>query len=271
MLDKYGRTVEVLVLNNDPEVGRTRYSVLENEVLKFQFELANSVTLAQAIEKIEAMEPSSIIKSPVRIYRYIPPKVHVNIYNPPKDINFITGLTISTYADRSFAFGEMIQVDWYSDFDMTELLVREEITYYRDVIGMADSRQTIRTWYREDGTPHPDQKISNKLYKNPTERIEEGKVRRNNVVNELLYNALGLMFETLPFDQNITDPVVIEATGNTFVKSHNDSITSFIQVGGSTELIAAFTNATDVWLDNLPASLGGSMSIRDYLIYGLTF
>lgn len=132
-----------------------------------------------------------------------------------RQIDYKTGLISRLHRkidsdDSTFwHYGEVRKVEYYSDIAFTDLVISVVIEYVRNpdgtlliqnpdaVWGDSDfiGRRVTRTWYRKDGTAHPDTKVTYKTY-NKSDTSEEGERRRSNVIKDLKVTILGLLTAT---------------------------------------------------------------------------
>lgn len=193
-------------------------------------------------------------------------------------LNYTTGLLKKLFPARTFVQGELQKVEWYAEESQTDLILTVDIVYNRDTQGFAVDRTTTRTWKNKDGSDNDKNKVTKKVYDTPG-KINEGKRRRGNLIDILTNNMMGFMIETMAVDP--TDPVEVASIidqGKDFMKHYQVEISAFVTEGHVSLKDALNTDANDgtngtpdhTWLDNLPASLGGSTSIRTYAVNELT-
>ena len=190
---------------------------------------------------------------------------------PFSEIDYKTGLSIRLHPKKTFIQGELQSVEYYSAFDGTtysDLVLKVDIVYTRDALGFATTRTTTRTWYYTDDTIVDVPKVTIKHYNDALDRIKEGKRRRANLIDILINNVMGLMLETMIPGQAADATAVIQ-TGRDFMKTHQIDITAFVQES-HTDFKDSVTAASDAWLSNTPASIGGSTTIKDYITTELT-
>lgn len=208
----------------------------------------------------------------VKLYRYIPVDRSYDYLVVPKDVNYKTGLIRSLYPHRIFVKGELQHVYWYSDKDLTDEILRVDIVYVRDVLGFATERTTTRIWIREDGSLHPDIKVTIKDYTlNPTDQTKEGKRRRGNNVDNAIIVTLHFMQQTIPIDYPEKTPYDILLEGRAFQASLEQYILTYIN-SSDKDIITQVQEATDYWLDNDISSITGveGQTIRSWLVEELT-
>ena len=178
-------------------------------------------------------------------------------YDAPRGHNYVLGLNTKLFPVRTFVQGELQSVYWYSDIEKKDLVLKVEATYNRDLLGFALTRQTIRTWLREDGTEHGWVKISIKEY-DMLAQINEGVRRRGNIVKGIQMPVLGMMIQTI---QGKSQGEII-LMGRDFLKKYQSDFTAF-QNDSNAGIISQIQNATESWLNN---QIGGGATIRTYII-----
>lgn len=127
-------------------------------------------------------------------------------------------------------------------------------------------RRTVRTWYRADGTPHPDVKITVKTY-DAVESGDEGERRRGNVMKQLQYDVLIMLVYT----ETAGDVAAAEAIGMAYLAKYENEISNYVATGDQT-IAAGVAADTETWLDNgldnPPFGLPG-VTIRDVILDSL--
>lgn len=184
--------------------------------------------------------------------------------------------------------GEVQEVFWYKDMDVSNPakpvpinpVLRTNVSYVRDASGFALYRTTTRTYYNRDGSENPDVKTTIKYYHvNTQDMIDEGIKRRSLLVKTIQIPTMNLIAEVL-MPLGVTMPNII-LRGRKFMDDYEDSFSKFVEnsstitdalspdFGKKTVIVKLRdeTNAGHVeWLDKLPNSLGGSTSIRQFLM-----
>lgn len=190
------------------------------------------------------------------------------------DLNYIIETSQSLYPKRTMQFGEIVKVEWFSDVSLTDKVLEVDIQYNRDAAGFAINRTTTRKWLMRNGQFHPDFKVTTKRYDlNLEDQISEGIRRRENIINSLQIPTMGFMIEVLsPMSQgeillmgrNFMDDLELEF--QKFIKNSSTVSDTNDPNFGRKNLAVAFENRPETWLDLFPSALGGSMSIRDWLV-----
>lgn len=183
---------------------------------------------------------------------------------------------------RSFEFGALTQVIWYQDEELTTPVIQVEMEYDYDPLGFATGRITTRKWYLEDGTFHPNIKITEKDYTiNSQDQLDEAIQRRTNNIRQtnlwLIKNAPAMTeLDVLVTDRNALE---IRDDGVSFYEAHSEEMTVYLETG-SQNLEEAVVNSVSGnwgepeigWFNTNATSLGitGVSTIRDFIIYQLS-
>ena len=201
------------------------------------------------------------------------------------NIDYKKELTTSLIPVRNIVQGEVNQVLWYKTLEPdtvspTDLILKVDIVYTRDETGFATNRVTTRTWINEDETENIETKITNKFYFiNPSDMITEGYKRRKLLVQSIQIPTLTFMTEVLAPLGYSSEAVVFK--GRKFMDEYEDEFNKFVDnsstitdpsnedVGVKTIVVIMRDESNSEyveWLDKAPASLGGTTTIRQYLI-----
>lgn len=227
------------------------YFFSESEI--FAGETLPQIQLENSFLEVEHTEPEYC-----KIYRYIQsPDTPYEI--PPKGHNYVNGLVTKLHPKRTFVQGELQKVEWFADNQETDLVVCVTIEYQRDPIGFALNRTTTREWIMEDGTPHPDKKVTKKYY-DDLAQIKEGEARRSNIISGLQKPILGFLIASEP---NTPAPQLV-LQGREFLKSYQPDFLSFINESHKGVLTRLQNDSEHTWLDNqtqIP-----NTTIRQYLL-----
>jgi hypothetical protein len=213
----------------------------------------------------------------VKIYKYIEDDSVNKDYTA---VDYKVQTVTNLFPKRTFVRGELQLVEWFSDAEMTDLVIKTEIQYTRDPFGFATSRTTTRTWYDFDGNEMPRKKTTSKIY-SYLEMIKEGKRRRGNIVDGVQIPTLAFLQEAAadpqnPYGLNSSTVLLI---GREFMDRFEPEFSKFIDNSSSVTDIAdpnfnrkivvvKFEEAavtTDTWLNFQPVALGGAR-ILDYLV-----
>lgn len=189
---------------------------------------------------------------------------------------------------REVVQGEVRKVTWYETFDdqMTPInpVLVVDINYTRLGTGFATMRTVTRTWINRDGSENSDKKITPKYYfVNPSDMIGEGLKRRKLLVSYIQIPMLELMKEVLMPLGHTEESVIL--IGRTFLDDYEQDFGKFVEnsstitdpsdpnVNKKTVVVAFEDNSVDgrnanynSWLDKAPPSIGGTTTIRQYLV-----
>lgn len=200
------------------------------------------------------------------------------------NIDYKKELTSSLIPKRTALQGEIVKVDWYKSLDQdgnpTDLVLTVDIVYTRDESGFATYRTTTRTWINEDGSENDDKKITLKYYYvNHSEMIDEGVKRRGLLVSNIKLPVLTFMSEALMPLGYTEESVLLK--GRDFLDDYELEFNKFVDNSSSINDPASpdfllksvvvrirddQTPAYLEWLDKAPPSLGGTTTIRQYLM-----
>jgi len=173
---------------------------------------------------------------------------------------------IGLHKKRYLVKGELIKVEYYGEYNPTTkqhsiLVVSEDRVYYR-VNQMLDRREMVIKWYDVNGNI-ASTKNTVKYY-STTESMQELDTRRANIISDLKINTVGLVMMC----SGVTS-VEAQTIARPMVSTYNLEISKYLQ-GYEQELRTAVANdAIYSWL-NLTIPNTGGMTIRQYLISGLT-
>lgn len=184
--------------------------------------------------------------------------------------------------------GEVRRVVWYRTLDANQLpidpVIEVDIAYTRDTTGFALFRTTARTYINRDGTSNPEIKYSQKFYfVNPDDMIDEGIKRRSLLVKSIKIPALEYLTAILvPMGVSVESAYL---RGLQFLDDYEDLFNKFMDnsstitnpadpnFGRKTIIVSLEDNTSEgingphnEWLDGAPNALGGSKTIRQWLI-----
>lgn len=212
-------------------------------------------------------DPAAGNDQALEIGRYL--VVPAVVWEPPQALDYTRSLSTRLRRKETFVKGELRKVEFHPDATVEPdgsityangPVVREDYEYVRDPIGFALSRMLTITWLRKDGSDHPVKKTRPKVY-NFSQRMREGKRRRGNIVDELEVIVAGLLLET-ELANNGDDVQATVEHGRNFTSTYAADIADYVAVGLQTLLTSVSTDDQYPWLDNMPASLGGTLTIR---------
>lgn len=201
-----------------------------------------------------------------------------NIHN----INYKTELINSLYAKRTFSFGALTQVEWYSDLALTDKVLNVDVAYNYNALGFATDRTVTRTWYDDDDNAIPETKVSNKDYTiNPQDQLDEAILRRQNILRQTNVWLIGGVPPLANADPAVpdTNELEVKQDGIDFFDVYESEASKF-KLSGSTslEFVIRDLDVTQApgnqwdWLDADATALAitGVADVRDYIIYQLS-
>jgi len=188
-------------------------------------------------------------------------------FEAPHGHNYKSSLSSgdSLFPKEFLVRGELQKTEWYSDKQMTDLVLIVEFIYTRDMLGFATERKSIRTWIREDGSEHPNKKTKEKTYSDLAQ-IREGVTRRGNIYKGLQKPVLGMLIATassMPAPWNTKSQIELIIEGRNFMKNHKENFSNFVDESHK-DILEDIKTATEPWLDN-PIDVNGT-TIRKYIL-----
>jgi hypothetical protein len=176
---------------------------------------------------------------------------------PPCDIDYKRNTSIALAKVVTLTKGRVLQV-MYSDFN-NELILDVNIVY-NDATGDANfplSRTTTRSWFDVSGVNHNildfDKTVKIKKY-NPRQTIEEGIIRRTNIIASIFTNATSMGYGE---------------QAKARIRNNASEIQSYKLVG-DTSIRDVVQNDSSVWLDNYVPNTGDTVTMRQLIIGALT-
>ena len=128
----------------------------------------------------------------IKLFRYVSNLTGYDLALPPKGIDYKIGLNGRLHHKPTFSEnGFLIKMEFFASaiydtniggYNYSDKVLESNFNYTIDpVTGFVVHRTKTITWYKEDGTAHPDTKIMHKIY-NPVEMDDEAIQRRKNVI-----------------------------------------------------------------------------------------
>jgi len=241
----------------------------ETDVVEVVFQATLSGTEETTLSGLVADHVAGTCDQHVKIHKYIADHDDHSLYAPPTMHNYISGTTVKFFPKRTMIKGEVICVDYFVDEALTDLILRVEIEYTRDALYLAIYRVVTRSWFKGDGTAHPDTKVTKKIYTiNIDDQIREAHRRRQNIINHLLLEVLGMMVATMP-GESMAD---ILTDGREFNHDLQSEFDTYVAVGGEhiVEVVSGTTisGITGNWIDNVID--GEGTTIRQHMMEELS-
>ncbi len=233
------------------------------------FQVALSGTEESTLTDVVGAHVAGTCDQHVKIHKYIEGTFDLDVYAPPVEHNYISGLNTKFYPKRLMTKGEVNCVEYYSDEALTDKILCVDIVYNRDALYLATDRTVTRTWIKEDGLEHAITKVTKKNYTiNIDDQIKEAHRRRQNIIDRLLLVVLGMMIATMP-GEDMTD---VLTDGRSFNHDLQGEFDTYVAVGG--EEIVTVVSGTTVsgitgnWIDNVID--GEGTTIRQYMMAELS-
>lgn len=241
--------------------------------VSYKFASEPSQTIKDEVDAIALAHDNSVPKL-FKIYEYSPDN-YVNPTNPPKGLDYKTGLTQRLHPDYEFIKGELQKTTYYADIVLDENGVKTYSTpilevsfvWNRDANGFVYRRDSNISWYFVDETVSSDPahiKYMEKFYTNE-EAIKEGIRRRGNIIDSLKITVLGLLSSLLPAE---TDTSII-LMGRDWLGDNKDVIFNYVDASDVDGLINEMENDKTYWMLLEIPNTGGT-TVAQYLISEVT-
>jgi hypothetical protein len=250
--------------------------------LRVTFDAALSPAEDSALDAVLAAHAP--VSHELKLHRYIATNGQDH-----RQVDYKTGLTARLEKKvTAMVDGEVQEVEYHADEDFDDLVIKVAVFkdqalttpgYARTSNGLAVERWTERTWYREDGTAHPDTKVTHKAYSHDAlQQMREGRRRRSNVIDQLSITVLNLLVATEtavdPLNPTPAEITAAEAIAIPWLATYDDHVNNYIRVGDLAWKTTGTPNLTDdtaTWLDNdcEPVGYPASTTIRDVILGSL--
>lgn len=175
-----------------------------------------------------------------KIYRYINPEFAAHPDDFPGHIIFPDSLNKSLPKQNTILDGERINSTWYDSWDNTngfqDEIVKIDYVFFRDTDGFLEHKVKTVSWQLENDTWSPITQTDTIPVTSNTDRLEEIRKRRANVVVEVkgLAQDIGLA-------QGIKD----------IYNTYMNEVSLYIEAGEPDLKDAILADTTHTWLDNL--------------------
>lgn len=194
-----------------------------------------------------------------RLYDYVADSVDKTVF--PGHINYKTGLIARLHPLHTINRGELDKTVYYANYDGTNYstpVLEVTFTWHRDSSGFCSKRDSVIAYYLSNGELASQTKNLEKFY-NEQESIEEGRRRRQNIVNDLSLTLIGLLFQTVT---GKTSEEILQMARDWF-KVNKTDIETFVEASDKT-IHTVILNDLTYWMDNLVPNAGG-LTIRDVM------
>lgn len=215
-----------------------------------------------------------------KIYDFVADKKKFDTTKPPVDLDFRSGLVTMLHRKSQVVKGECIKeeyyqncsVDAYGNLTYTNLIVSEHHAFTRDPLGFPVVRSSHLKYYDKNGVASNPIKPWVKFY-STIEKIQEGKTRRGNLVDNLQMPVIGLVSIAVNGTPNPTAQVIL--MGRSFMYDYKKEFDSFVDESNK-EIISCLQNASNPryasaskypWINSMTPY---DVTIRQFLIGELT-
>ena len=207
-----------------------------------------------------------------KIYDYVLPEAS-NSYFQNIDYNN----EVNQYWYRTEIWGEnsekglLLGVDYFSDAEKTDLILKVRVSYEQDVFGNLVSKQTTRTWVNRNGEDNDNIKSrSNRKIYSPLQSRNATDRRRKNIVQQLEGQLIDLLLEAAgnePEAQGINLNLGVQ-----FLTAASDSINTFYRSGNPSDIITFVSAAgTIASFPFLLIEVAPGYTAQQFIIDGVTY
>lgn len=207
---------------------------------------------------------------------------------PPLDLDYKKQLTTRLHPKNTFVQGELTAREFYENASVnadgsitfSNLILRENNVYTRDVAGFAIYRTKTITWIRDDESDGPDTKVTLKYYSG-VDKIQEGQTRRGNLVDALIMDSANLLLlaktvarigETGDSSYALTaEEIEVEIQkGRDLLTTYGDSFSAFISHSDKKILTDIQNDTTHAFLNDTLYGVTPSVTMRQYILNEMT-
>ena len=215
-----------------------------------------------------------------KIFDFVADKKKFNTTLAPVDLDFRSGLTTMLHRKSQLVKGECLKEEYFAacsvdavgNLTYTNLIVSEHHTFIRDPLGFPVYRSSYLKYYDKNGVASSPIKSWVKFY-STLEKIQEGKTRRGNLVDNLQMPCIGLISIALTGNP-VPSPSVI-LTGRAFLYDYKKEFDAFVDESNR-EIVSCLQNPTNPkyasaskypWINSMTPY---GVTIRQFLIGELT-
>lgn len=206
-----------------------------------------------------------------------------NKFITPKSIDYKKEIDGRLHPKYTFdSKGWLTQCEYFRNLEISQNQQNFTIYTYSDPIllytatysikpdGYVGYRTVTRKWYRLDGTLDTDAKITVKYYE-PLEARKEAIRRRQNLINNLIIETVGLIMMTNP--NELTTTLIAEKDAIPFMEEISVGISKYYEYGNTTDtqgnpckLIQDITTSQYTRLNAYVPGTNDTVTIRQYII-----
>jgi len=209
-----------------------------------------------------------------------------NPFLTPKSIDYKKEIDGRLHAKYVFdSYGWLIECEYFehleisqnqlgfTEYDYSNPILKYGAEYFMKPDGYVGSRTVTRRWYRLDGSLDLDSKITQKFYE-PMAARNEGRSRRQNLINNLIVQVVGLIIMTSEDLSNVSDA---ESDAIPFMKEVANGISDYYEYGTKEDsegnpckLVQDVMASNYSRLDNFVPGTNDTVTIRMFIISKLT-
>lgn len=215
-----------------------------------------------------------------KIYDYIENKNIYDTSEAPLSLDFRTSLKQMLHRKSTLIKGECVTEEYFQTctvnaqgvLSYSNLIVAEHHAFTRDPLGFPVMRNSHLHFYDKNGVESPETKHWTKFYNN-VEKIQEGKTRRGNLVDNLQMPCIGLISLSMTGNPVPSPSVILE--GRRFLFDYKKEFDSFVDESNR-DIVQCFTNVNHpryasasnyTWINSMTPY---GVTIRQFLVAELT-
>ena len=215
-----------------------------------------------------------------KIYDFVEDKKKFNTSTVPLTLDFRTGLTKVLHRKSTLVKGECVKEEYFENCSVdaagnltfTNLICAEHHAFIRDTLGFPIMRNSHIHFYDQNGIESAETKSWTKYY-SQLEKIQEGKIRRGNLVDNLQMPVIGLIAIAVTGSPIPAPPIIL--TGRNFLFDYKKEFDAFVDESNK-EILQCLTNPANAkymsvskypWINSMTPY---GVTIRQFLIAELT-
>lgn len=215
-----------------------------------------------------------------KIYDFITTKKLRDTTQVPLDLDFRTSLTKMLHRKSTLIKGECVKEEYYENCSVdaqgnltySNLIVGEHHSFIRDPLGFPVMRNSHLHFYDKNGAESEESKHWTKFYSN-LEKIQEGKTRRGNLVDNLQMPCVGLISIAMTGSPLPGSAVILE--GRRFLFDYKKEFDAFVDESNR-DIVGCFSDSNHpryasaskyTWINSMTPY---GVTIRQFLISELT-
>lgn len=181
-----------------------------------------------------------------KIYNFVRRYGDFDTSVPPLDVDFRSGLTKMLHRKSTLIKGECVKEEYFENCSVdaqgnltySNLILSEHHSFVRDPLGFPIMRNSHFHFYDVNGVESAETKPWTKFYSN-LEKIQEGKVRRWNLVDNLQMPCVALISLAMTGSQIPTTEVILE--GRRFLFDYKKEFDAFVDESNR-DIVQCFSN-----------------------------